>query len=142
MSDPMRKLDILVGRWELTVDHRAFGTDVRGVTTFVWHDGVFLEQSMVVDHPDFTNGLLIIGADDQTEMFSVCYADDRGTLRIYRMAVDGGVWRIWRDTPDYSQRFTGTFTADHDQIDGLWELSRDEGRTWAHDFRLTYRRIG
>lgn len=141
MADPMRRINVFVGRWELIVDHRAFGSDVRGVATFVWREGVLLEQRLVVDHPGFRNALLIIGGDDQTELFNVCYSDDRGKQRIYQMSVEGGVWRLWRQTPKVRQRFVGAFSADHDQIEGVWEVSRDGGETWDLDFRMRYRRL-
>lgn len=140
MADPMRRLNVFIGRWELIVDHRAFGHDVRGVASCVWRDGVLLEQRLVVDHPGFRNALLIIGGDDQSERFNVCYSDDRGKQRIYQMSIDGEMWRLWRETPKTRQRFTGAFTADHDQIQGMWEFSRD-GETWDLDFRLRYRRL-
>lgn len=139
MPDPMRRLDVLVGRWKLILDHSALGGDVRGVTTFEWLDGVYLRQRVVVDHPEVINGELVIGADDQTGLFSVCYSDDLGNRRIYQMSVNGPVWRLWREAPHFAQRFTGTFSDDLDMIDGLWELNSD-GRTWNHDYRLTYRR--
>ncbi|GAB3449915.1 hypothetical protein [Actinophytocola sediminis] len=140
MPDPMRRLNILVGRWEVILDHHALGHDVRGATTFEWLDGVYLEQRLVVDHPGFMNGMLIIGGDDQTGLFSVCYADDRGTRRIYQMSVEDDVWRLWREGTDFAHRFTGTFNAVRDVIDGVWERSTD-GETWDFDFRLTYRRL-
>jgi hypothetical protein len=56
-----------------------------------------------------------------------------------------GIWKLLRDSPDFSpldfwQRFTGTFSDDGDVIRGEWETSSD-GSTWKHDFDLVYRRM-
>jgi hypothetical protein len=56
------------------------------------------------------------------------------------------VWTLTRESPDFApldfrQRFTGTFSADGNTIDGAWESGRDGGG-WEHDFALTYRRAG
>jgi hypothetical protein len=40
---------------------------------------------------------------------------------------------------DFSQRFTGTFSADGTTIVGGWEICHD-ATTWEHDFNLTYAR--
>jgi hypothetical protein len=52
------------------------------------------------------------------------------------------MWRLSRDRPDFSaldfaQRYTGTISADGKTIAGAWEI-RHEGKTWEHDFDLTY----
>ncbi len=67
------------------------------------------------------------------------YFDSRGVHRIYAASFAGGVWRLERDAPGFSQRFAGTFAPDGRAIDGQWELSRD-GTTWDDDLRITYRR--
>lgn len=56
------------------------------------------------------------------------------------MSLNRSTLRMWRTEPGFSQRFTGTFSADNNQITGAWEKSAD-GTTWAHDFDLTYFRI-
>ena len=49
------------------------------------------------------------------------------------MSFEDGVWKLWRDEPDFSpldfaQRYTG--------------ISSDDGKTWEHDFDLTYIKAG
>jgi hypothetical protein len=44
---------------------------------------------------------------------------------------------MWRDAPDFSQRFTGTFRSDGKTINVLGELSR-EGISWEHNFEQIY----
>ena len=67
------------------------------------------------------------------------YFDSRGVFRVYEVAVDDETWRLWRDTPGFSQRFTGTFADDGDTIAGRWQLSRDDIH-WDEDLEITYRR--
>ena len=50
------------------------------------------------------------------------------------------MWRYWREAPGFSQRFTGTISADGRTIDGLAELCRD-GVTWERDLPITYKRV-
>ena len=82
----------------------------------------------------------IIGRDDSEPGYHVLYADDRGVSRVYRMSFSGDTWRMWRDTPEFSQRFDAEVTAGRAQIDGSWQKSVDGGTTWEHDFTVRYRR--
>jgi hypothetical protein len=69
--------------------------------------------------------------------------DERGVYRVYAVSLDHMTWRYWRDAsaPDFSQRFTGTFTRDGNTIMGRGQLSKD-GVTWEGDLDLDYRRLG
>ena len=67
------------------------------------------------------------------------YADERGVARIYQMSLEGGVWKMWRDSQAFSQRMTGTFSADGNTILVHGELSRD-GSHWEQDLDVTYTR--
>jgi hypothetical protein len=82
----------------------------------------------------------IIGRDDAEPGYHVLYADDRGVSRVYRMSFGDGRWRMWRDTPEFSQRFEADITPDREEINGSWQKSVDGGATWEHDFRVRYRR--
>ena len=149
MNSILEQLDALVGEWE--IETTINGQTLRGAqTTFDWlEDGAFLGQheeigdtSMVPD--EVIENLpfpivAIIGLDDSNEQFSMLYADARGVFRVYQMSLTNGVWKIWRDAPGFSQRFTGTFSDDGDTINGYWELS-DDGTEWEHDLDLTYLR--
>ncbi len=60
------------------------------------------------------------------------------------MSFSDGVWKLWRETPDFSplpfsQRFEGVFGSDGRRIEGAWEICHD-GSTWEHDFAMTYRK--
>ena len=74
------------------------------------------------------------------------YFDTRGVARVYAMTLQDNVWRLWRDTPDFSplhfrQRYAGTIAEDGRTITGAWEICHD-GQTWQHDFDLRYEKLG
>lgn len=62
----------------------------------------------------------IIGRDDSEQDYHVLYADHRGMSRVYRMSLSSGTCRIWRDTPESSQRFHAAVSADQAEINGSW----------------------
>ena len=73
------------------------------------------------------------------------YFDSRGVARVYKMSFNDGIWKLWRDTPDFSpldfpQRYAGSLSEDGNTISGAWEICHD-GATWEHDFDLTYTRL-
>jgi hypothetical protein len=49
-------------------------------------------------------------------------------------------WRLWRQTPEFSQRFEAVVRGDEMDITGRWEKSFDGGITWEHDFNVRYGR--
>ena len=72
---------------------------------------------------------------------SMHYCESRGVYRVLAVSLSEGTWRFSRDAPapDFSQRFTGTFSDDGNTITGLSKLSYD-GSTWEDDLAITYRR--
>jgi hypothetical protein len=136
----LQPLNALVGEWATEATHPAFpSTVVHGRAVFEWLEGEqFLIQCSQADHPDFPDATAIIGAP--TDGLSMHYFDSRGVHRVYEVSLDDGIWRIWRDSPGFSQRFTGTFGDGGDTLSGLWQLSRD-GSSWDDDLEITYRRV-
>jgi hypothetical protein len=130
-------LDALVGDWVLGDPSAPVGR-----VSFSWLEGGhFLIERWTVDIPEAPDGIAIIGEDETTGDLVQNYYDSRGVARVYRMSLDGGVWKLWRDHPGFSQRFSGTFGDDGRTISGAWEISRD-GSTWELDFPLVYTRVG
>jgi hypothetical protein len=66
------------------------------------------------------------------------YFDSRGVRRTYGVSFDGGVLRIWRDEPEFAQRFAAQ-PGQGEGFVGLWELARTPGE-WKDDLRVEYRR--
>jgi hypothetical protein len=141
---PIAALDILVGEWTMTASFDPDPADApRASTNFEWLAGKrFLVQRWEVDHPDAPDGIAIIGMDDAGAGYLQRYFDSRGIARVYEMTFAGNVWTLERhaDAPDFSQRFTGTFSDDGNTIAGRWESSAD-GSNWQPDFDLTYSRV-
>ncbi|MGE5072691.1 MAG: hypothetical protein ACM3MF_04615 [Anaerolineae bacterium] len=132
---------VLAGNWDTSGTHPLVpGTVVHGRSTFEWlENGAFLLWRSSVDDPQFPNGLSIIGSDDSAQQFFMLYFDERGVSRKYEVTLRDGVWKMWREAPGFSQRFTGTITDNGHTIQCQWELSRDDA-TWQNDMALTFTR--
>lgn len=83
----------------------------------------------------------VFGRDDAGERYTVLYFDSRPVSRVYEMSFGGGIWKMWRDDPAFSQRFEGTVGHDRTTITAHWERS-SSGGAWVHDFDLTYTKRG
>ena len=108
------------------------GEAIRGTSTFEWLDGQrFVIWRSHYDHSEIPDAITIIGVTDG--QLSMHYFDQRGVYRVYAARLDHDEWRYWREAPapDFSQRFTGTFSDDNSTITGRGQLSQDgiPGRT-------------
>ena len=136
----LERLDVFVGEWRL---ESPFAAGIHAKCVFEWLQGErFLIQRWEVEHPEAPDGIAIIGFDAAKGAYAQHYFDSRGVARLYEMSFDDGVWKLWRqaESPDFSQRFAGTVSADGKTIQGRWEISTD-GSSWEPDFELTYRRV-
>jgi hypothetical protein len=141
----LHELQFLAGDWDMEVYDASFLADpdakLRGPLFFEWiEEGAALVMRM--GGAGTPTATWIIGRDDAGPEYHVLYADDRGVSRVYRMSFGGGTWRMWRDTPAFSQRFDAEVSGDLAEIDGAWQKSVDGGATWEHDFRVRYTRQG
>src|SRR5262245_30184663 len=156
MIEPtLEPLNRIVDTWTTNASHPALpGVAVHGTVVMEWLEGdQFLILRARTDHPDFPDSISVIGdtgrdrvdatVDDAgavvESQLSMHYFDSRGVFRVYGVAVDDMTLRFWRDSPGFSQRFTGTFADGGDTIDGRWELCRDDIH-WDDDLHITYRR--
>jgi hypothetical protein len=121
-------------------------TDLRGRVVFEWMPGErFLVERWEVPHPDAPDGLAIIGFDESRQTYLQHYFDSRGVTRLYEMSFVDGVWKLSRNSADFSpldfaHRFAGTFSEDGQTIEGRWEIAHDRS-TFEHDFDLVYRKV-
>lgn len=145
----------LLGDWTTEASHPAMpGVVVSGSVAVEWLEGArFLIHRGRVEHPDFPDSISILGVTDQDRVeggarevaengepqLSMHYFDSRGVFRVYAASIDQGSWRLWRNAPGFSQRFTGTFAADGNTLEGLWQQCTDD-TTWQDDLKITYRR--
>jgi hypothetical protein len=153
-ADALAHLDVFVGEWVLEArfpgDHpassSASGEGPLARSRFEWAlDRQFLLQRTEIPIPEAPDSLAVVSTDLETGAYTQHYYDSRGVARLYAMALADRVWTLTRESPDFtrldfSQRFTGTFSADGNSISGAWE--KRSGGDWEHDFALTYRRAG
>jgi hypothetical protein len=145
-SNPaLERLGVFVGEWNTRISSMSFNPDpsavVEGRTSFDWLEGgAFLLEYSGVPNSEFPHGISVIGPDDKAESYGMLYFDSRGVSRIYQMSLRENTWKLWRDFPGFSQRFTGTFSDDHKIITARWEKSGD-GSKWELDFNLTYTKV-
>ena len=146
MDEPRKRLERFIGEWTMRITFPGAPPFEGGRVVFEWMPGEqFLIQQWEVPIPEAPDGLAVIGWDEGRGTYLQHYFDSRGVARVYEMSLEDGVWKLWRDKPDFSpldfsQRYTGTFTADGRAIEGTWEICHD-GRTWEKDFDLTYRKV-
>jgi hypothetical protein len=152
----LESLDRLVGTWSTQATHPALpGVVAHGTATIEWLQGErFLIHRARTDHPDFPDAISIMGITERDRVdeapensppagspshLSMNYFDSRGVFRVYELNIDSEAWRLWRDAPGFSQRFTGTFADSGDLIAGRWQLCRDDIH-WDDDLQVSYRR--
>ncbi len=70
----------------------------------------------------------MIGHSDARKSYVVFYHDERGVSRVFQMTFDGSTWKLWREDPNFYQRFIADIHAD--EIAGRWEASEDGGKSW------------
>lgn len=141
MRNPaIEALDVLVGDWNLTLSDAWFleSRDVRrhGDATVRWLGESFVE--LVAELEGEPTWHFVFGRSDANEQLIALYHDPRPTSRVFRMTYGDGDWRMWREDPDFHQRFVATVMSD--RIDGRFEASDDAGATWRKDFDLTFDR--
>ena len=81
----------------------------------------------------------IIGRDDSGPDYRSCTPTTAG----YRGSTDElqrRTWRMWRDTPEFSQRFDAEVSSDQGDHRLLAEVRRRR-KTWDHDFTVHYSRL-
>ncbi len=126
LTGSMQQFAFLVGEWTMVGSHPQPPSPAHGHSSFEW----LREGSLLVWHFNWERGgppnaLSVIGHDDEVETCSLLYTDELGVASIYQMSLEGGVWKMGRDSSGFSQRVTGTFSGDGKIITCQGELSRD-----------------
>ena len=140
--DPqLKRLEILVGTWEIKVIHPEIPGTIQGWATYEWFPGgKFLLERTGMNNPVFPAGLMMIGYDEATGDYMQHYFDSRGVMRDYHLSLQDKILTIWRDNPGFSQRFTGKISEDGNTITIRLEKSRDN-TNWEHDFDEIFERV-
>jgi hypothetical protein len=142
----LEPLEILVGNWDMELSNASFlpgSVDtIRGHALFEWlQGGAFLVMYMGNAPHGAPDAIWLISRDETTPSYIVFYYDTRKVSRVYEMSFSQGIWKMWRNTADFSQRFEGKVNGEGDIITAHWEKSYD-GSTWEHDFDVTYKKVG
>lgn len=143
--EKMKGLDFFNGTWTVEVTHPHLQpTPIMGHTRFEWLNESYIIQYTHIDKAEFPSSTIVYDWDPQRNHYLQHYFDSRGVTRLYQMSLEEGIWKLWRDTADFSplhffQRFTGEIDESGNKIESSWEQS-DDGINWAHDFKVLYRR--
>ena len=141
----LKHLEILAGDWDMELSNTSFlpssSDTVTGHASFEWlESGAFLIMYMGNKPPNTPDAIWLISRDEAIRNYTVLYYDTRKVSRIYEMSFSDGIWKMWRNSPGFSQRFEGKFSDDGNIIAAHWEKSSN-GSTWEHDFDVTYKKV-
>jgi hypothetical protein len=130
----------LIGSWNVTMNHVALPEPVTWKASVEWFENAFIIMRWLVEK-DIPDTVMIMGRNENkpNDMYSLLTYDSRGVSRTFDMGFSKGVWKFSREDPDFFQRFEGI--VNKDSITGKGENSYDSGKTWEHDFDMTYTRI-
>jgi hypothetical protein len=149
MNDAMRRLESMVGDWDVTLTHAWFldslDTEIRGSATVEWFaDAFLLLRSTFVNRTAAQGGsawVLALGRNDPRDTFVALSYDDRGVHRVFDMTFADGEWTLLREDPDFHQRIV--MRLGQDRIDMRADASEDGGTTWRKDLDYIFlRRAG
>jgi hypothetical protein len=124
LSNPnpaLSDLQVLVGQWEMELSDASFLPDpsvtVRNKVLFEWlEDAAFLIMRMGDDPAKQQGAIWLINRDEASSDYKVFYYDDRNISRIYEMSFTDQVWKLWRKSPGFSQRFEGKISPEGKKI--------------------------
>jgi hypothetical protein len=141
----LQDLEILVGDWTMELSNASFlphpSDTMTGHVSIEWlQEGAFLVMYMGSQPPGTPDAIWLMGRDESTPSYVVLYYDNRKVSRVYEMSFSDGTWKMWRNSPDFSQRFEGKLSEDGNTITAHWQKSSD-GSTWEHDFDVTYAKV-
>lgn len=119
-SAALRRLDRLVGTWELSAE-------TAGTVTYEWMDGGYflLQRVRMVHEGQDVTGLEVIGhertfgAEPSEDVKSRFYGADGATLD-YVYELEGDTLTIWGGEKGSPAYFRGTFTDGDTRLDGGW----------------------
>lgn len=140
LNPALKVLETLVDEWQTTGSHPYLpGVELKGRASIEWiMGGAFLLLRSEIDHPEFPDGMEIIGSDDEAKTYYLLHFDERGVSRKYDVAIKGNQLTWWREDKHFSQRFT--MDIGKDKLVSYGEMSRNGGE-WEKDLSLTYVRL-
>jgi hypothetical protein len=146
MNDDMRRLEPLVGEWDVTMTHAWFldtmDTEIHGTAKVEWYAHAFLLLRLIFPGRSGEQGgsasTMVFGRNDPRDSFVALYNDDRGVSRVFAMTFADGEWTLLREDADFHQRIVIRVEADRMQ----WraDASEDAGGTWRKDLDYIFER--
>lgn len=137
----LARMAAMVGEWTTTASS---SPGLTGRTAIEWLAGeAFLLVRYSAPDPSASR-TWVIGADDtHPGQLVILQHDQSGGRRVYQGSFDGPLWRVWRDAPGASQRFTGCLDETGNTLRATWEHSDSEldPRTWEHELDIVYTRV-
>ena len=134
----LKPFEALIGNWSIEAKHRLIDDTVTGSVTFEWLEGGrFVIQRAHYDHELIPDAISIIGAPEVGNGLVMEYFDSRGVRRTYRISLEHGELRFWRDHPGFDQRFIATLGPE--VFEGVVQLAETPG-DWRDDMKIVYRR--
>jgi hypothetical protein len=132
----------LAGKWKTTGTHPYIpDTILQGQASFDWIEGgAFLMMHAKIDHQLIPVSTAIFGTDNATGECFILYFDSRGVSRKMDVTFKDNVLKWWRNGPEFSQRYSFTFSDDGNTIISKGEMSKD-GTNWERDLDLEYTRV-
>jgi hypothetical protein len=138
----LKPFEVLIGEWKTTGTHPLVpDTTFYGHASFKWIEGgAFMIVHSEVDMHGFPNGIIIFGSDDASGEYFMFYFDERNVSRKYDVSINGNTIKWWRNTPEFSQRYTWTISEDKQTVISEGEMSKDGG-TWEKDLEQIFTRM-
>jgi len=138
----LKPFEILIGEWKTIGTHPYFpGATFHGHTSFKWMEGgAFVIMHSEIDEEGIPSGIAVFGSDNATGEYFMLYFDEREVSRKIDVSFRDNELKWWRNTAEFSQRYTWTISDDGNSITSKGELSRDN-TTWEKDLELTLTRI-
>ena len=144
MNDELRRLEPLVGEWDVTLTHAWFldsmNTEIHGTATIEWYaDAFLLLRSSFPGRSADQGGSawgMAFSRNDPRDTFVALYNDDRGVSRVFDMSFADGVWTLLREDPDFHQRLA--IRIGEDRLDWRADASEDAGQSWRKDLDYVF----
>jgi hypothetical protein len=139
VNPALSELKFLVGDWDMELSNAVFLPDptqkVNGQATFeIIENGTFLAMRQA------GAAVWVIGRDEDVADYEVLYYDDRKVSRVYKMSFNDNIWKMWRESPGFHQRFEGKVSEDKKTVKAYWEKSAD-GKQWERDFDMLFTKV-
>jgi hypothetical protein len=138
----LKSFSALVGEWETVGTHPKLpGITLHGYASFNWMEGgAFLVMHSKINEGKIPTSIAIFGSDNSKGEYFMLYFDERKVSRKCDVVFQDNVLKWWRNAPEFSQRYTFTFTDNGNTIISKGEKS-ENGTTWEQDLDLTYTRV-